>query len=72
MKCTDCRKPFHRPSDGRSDICSSCWTLRTQVIAAVKSGAISIQAFRETQVGMARGEGQKAMLMAISSDLYEI
>ena len=72
MKCTDCRKEYRLPSPGRRDICPACWELRKQTMAAVKSGAITMQSFREVQIGMQRGEGQKAMLVAINADLYEI
>lgn len=72
MKCTDCRKEYRLPSQARRDICPDCWELRKQTIAAVKSGTITIQSFREIQIGMQRGEGQKAMLVATKSDLYEI
>jgi hypothetical protein len=38
----------------------------------MKSGEMSPAAFREIQQGMARGEGQKAMLLETNHDLYEI
>jgi len=38
----------------------------------MKSGQMTPAAFREIQEGMARGEGQKAMLLATNPDLYEI
>ena len=72
MKCTDCRKEYRLPSPGGRDICPACWELRKQTIAAVKTAAITMQSFREVQIGMQRGEGQKAMLVAINADLYEI
>lgn len=72
MKCVDCRKEYRRQFPGSRDICPACWELRKQTIAAVKSGAITMQSFREIQIGMQRGEGQKAMLLAINADLYEI
>jgi hypothetical protein len=49
-----------------------CWKLRIEVISKVKTGEISIKSFKEVQAGMARGEGQKAMLTATKSDMYEI
>lgn len=72
MTCIDCKKPVKKDTGWRSDICAGCWELRKKTISMVKSGEMSHASFREIQTGMARGEGQKAMLMATNPDLYEI
>lgn len=72
MNCKDCKKPVEKVSPGRPFICSGCWDLRTKTISMMKSGQMTPAAFREIQEGMARGEGQKAMLLATNPDLYEI
>lgn len=61
-----------RQGTNRRDICKSCWDLRTLTIGMVKSGSMTVSVFREIQVEMGKGNGQKAMLEATSSDLYQI
>jgi len=73
MTCTDCKKPVTVKAPGwRRDICCRCWVLRARVVSMLNAGEMSPAAFREIQEGMARGEGQKAMLLATNPDLYEI
>lgn len=72
MKCVDCNRPISKPGTHRRDICQRCWDLRKLTIGMVKSGAITVSDFREIQVAMGNGCGQKAMLQATNHDLYEI
>lgn len=73
MTCVDCKKPVSVKAPGwRRDLCCGCWVLRSKTISMMKSGEMSPASFREIQTGMARGEGQRAMLLATNPDLYEI
>lgn len=59
MKCNDCGATDYTPSS-RSDLCEPCFKLRMDLLAAVKTGAVCMDEFRQLQQVLSRGSGQGA------------
>ena len=64
MRCNDCGESNYEPST-RSDICTRCFQLRLDFIAARKRGEVSAEEFAQVQQTMsgAACEGQAAEMM---------
>jgi len=58
MKCSDCNRDG-QPS-ARGDVCTECFQLRLDLLAAVKSGNACMDEFQQLQKVISRRNGQAA------------